>query len=302
MRTLEFNVGEADVGLRLDQYLVGQVGGMSRARIQGLIKSGNITLNGVVAKANARMRVGDGLRVEEPELVVTETVAEDLPLEILHEDEDVIVLNKRAGWVVHPAAGNWVGTVVNALLHHCPNLAGIGGEQRPGIVHRLDKETSGCLVVAKNDLAHRSLSEQFAGREVTKIYLALAAGRFREAKGVIERAIGRHPVNRKKMAVVEEGRGRGSRTDYRVLGELGVGTLVECTLHTGRTHQIRVHLQHLGHPILGDEVYGKRGGFERQMLHAWQLGFRHPRSGDRRHFCSPIPEDFVDAGVTADFL
>ena len=167
MRTLEFYVGEADVGLRLDQYLVGQVGGISRARIQGLIKSGNITLNGVVAKANARMRVGDGLRVEEPELVVTETVAEDLPLEILHEDEDVIVLNKRAGWVVHPAAGNWVGTVVNALLHHCPNLAGIGGEQRPGIVHRLDKETSGCLVVAKNDLAHRSLSEQFAGREVT---------------------------------------------------------------------------------------------------------------------------------------
>jgi len=228
----------------------------------------------------------------------SEVAAESIALDVLFEDADLLVLNKPSGIVVHPAAGNRSGTLVNALLHRCAGLSSIGGKERPGIVHRLDKETSGCLVVALNDAAHRALAAQFAGREVTKIYLALAAGRFAKKSGTIEASIGRHPVQRKKMAVVE--RGRAARTDYRVLDETDGGTLVECTLHTGRTHQIRVHLKHLGHPVLGDEVYGKRAGFPRQMLHAWKLGFVHPRTGARMNFLAPVPPDFLAVGVPAD--
>ncbi len=300
MITAEFHAEPEDAGARLDQFLAARAVTLSRARIQDLIKAGNVTLNGRPTKASARLRVGDALTLTEPPPVPTSTLAEDLALDVLFEDDDLIVLNKPAGMVVHPAAGNWQGTVVNALLHHCPTLSGIGGEQRPGIVHRLDKETSGCLVAAKNDVAHQSLSKQFAGREITKIYLALAAGKFRHASGVIEGAIGRHPVQRKKMTVLEDGRGRASKTSYRVLAELPAGTLVECTLHTGRTHQIRVHLRHLGHPLLGDEVYGRRAGFARQMLHAWRLGFTHPHTGERLNFQSPIPADFLEAGVPAN--
>ena len=300
MFTAEFHAEPEDAGARLDQFLAARAATLSRARIQDLIKAGHVTLNGRPTKASARLRAGDALALTEPPPVPTSTLAEDLALEVLFEDDDLIVLNKPAGMVVHPAAGNWQGTVVNALLHHCPTLSGIGGEQRPGIVHRLDKETSGCLVAAKNDVAHQSLSKQFAGREITKIYLAIAAGKFRHASGVIEGAIGRHPVQRKKMTVLEDGRGRASKTSYRVLAELPAGTLVECTLHTGRTHQIRVHLRHLGHPLLGDEVYGRRAGFARQMLHAWRLGFTHPRTGERLNFQSPIPADFLEAGVTAN--
>ena len=226
--------------------------------------------------------------------VAVETRAQDIPLAVLFEDDDLIVLNKPPGLVVHPAAGHADGTLVNALLHHCTALSGIGGELRPGIVHRLDKDTSGCLVAAKNDVAHRALVRQFAGREVVKIYLALASGTLVPANGTVDAPIGRHPINRKKMAVVE--RGRAACTDWRVLGPVPGGTLVECTLHTGRTHQIRVHLKHLGHPLLGDELYGKRGTFPRQMLHAWRLGFTHPRTGERVSFLSPIPADFVEAG------
>lgn len=300
MTTAEFHAEAGDAGARLDQFLAARATGFSRARIQDLIKAGHVTLNGRPTKASARLRAGDALALAEPPPVPTTTLAEDLALDVLFEDDDLIVLNKPAGMVVHPAAGNWQGTVVNALLHHCPALSGIGGEQRPGIVHRLDKETSGCLVAAKNDTAHQSLSKQFAGREITKIYLALAAGKFRHASGVIEGAIGRHPVQRKKMTVLEDGRGRASKTSYRVLADIPAGTLVECTLHTGRTHQIRVHLRHLGHPLLGDEVYGRRAGFARQMLHAWRLGFTHPRTGARLNFQSPIPADFREAGVPAD--
>jgi 23S rRNA pseudouridine1911/1915/1917 synthase len=241
------------------------------------------------------VRAGDAISLHEPEATPSTTAAEEIALDVLFEDEDLIVINKPAGLVVHPAAGNWQGTLVNALLHHCTNLSGIGGEQRPGIVHRLDKETSGCLVAAKNDFAHQNLAQQFAGREVTKIYLALASGRFAQATGEIEAAIARHPIHRKKMTVVESTRGRAARTSYRVLQELLAGTLVECTLHTGRTHQIRVHLKHIGHPLLGDEVYGRRGDFQRQMLHAWKLGFSHPRSGEWREFEAPVPADFEEA-------
>ena len=296
----EFRATPHDAGARLDQFLAARAATLSRARIQDLIKAGHVTLNGRATKASARLRDGDVLALAEPPPVPSATLAEDIALDVLFEDDDLIVLNKPAGMVVHPAAGNWQGTVVNALLHHCPALSGIGGEQRPGIVHRLDKETSGCLVAAKNDAAHQALSKQFAGREVTKIYLALTSGKFRAASGVIEGAIGRHPVQRKKMTVLADGRGRAAKTSYRVLAELAAGTLVECTLHTGRTHQIRVHLKHLGHPLLGDEVYGKRAGFARQMLHAWRLGFTHPRTGARMNFQSPIPADFIEAGVPAN--
>jgi 23S rRNA pseudouridine1911/1915/1917 synthase len=282
-------------GVRLDQYIVQMLPALSRARIQALVKAGHVTLNGEVPKASERIRIGDSIRLVEPPTVAAEVLAQEIPLDVLFEDEDFIVINKPAGLVVHPAAGNPDGTLVNALLHHCTELSGIGGVERPGIVHRLDKETSGCMVAAKNDLAHRSLVEQFAGREVTKIYLALAAGRFSKRSGEVNEPIGRHRVHRQKMAVVKEG--RPARTTWRAVQDLPCGALVECTLHTGRTHQIRVHLKHLGHPILGDEVYGKRGEFPRQMLHAWRLGFVHPRTGQPVNFESPIPRDFVDAGV-----
>jgi 23S rRNA pseudouridine1911/1915/1917 synthase len=282
-------------GMRLDQYLAACLPEYSRSRLQVLAKAGQITLNGSVAKPSAKLRTGDVLQIVEPPLEPSSIEAQAIPLDILFEDADLVVLNKPAGLVVHPASGHRDGTLVNALLHHCQSLSGIGGVERPGIVHRLDKETSGCLVVAKNDEAHRSLVRQFAGREVHKVYLALAAGRFRKTSGEIDQPIGRHPIHRQRMAVVE--RGRPARTTWRVSSELPGGTLVECTLHTGRTHQIRVHLKHLGHPVLGDEVYGKRAGFPRQMLHAWRLGFAHPRTGERLNFESPIPPDFVDAGV-----
>ena len=302
MVSAEFHVGPAEAGLRIDQFLAARVTALSRSRIQDLMKSGHVRVNDRETKASTKLRAGDRITLTEPPPTPATTGAEDIALEVLHEDSDLIVLNKPAGLVVHPAAGHWQGTLVNALLHHCQGLSSIGGEERPGIVHRLDKETSGCLVAAKNDAAHRALTRQFAGREVTKIYLALATGKFRETSGILEGAIGRHPIHRKKMTVLTGERGRAARTDYRVLRSVAAGALVECTLHTGRTHQIRVHLKHLGHPVLGDEVYGKRGKFSRQMLHAWKLGFTHPSSGERMNFTAPIPADFVRAGVPADLM
>jgi 23S rRNA pseudouridine1911/1915/1917 synthase len=219
-----------------------------------------------------------------------------MPLEILFEDDDLLVLNKPAGVVMHPGAGHQQHTLVNALLAHCKNLSAIGGKERPGIVHRLDKETSGALVVAKNDLTHRELSKQFAARTMGKIYLALVAGTPRKTVGVIDKAIERHPVHRQRMSIARR-QGRSAKTDYRVLRSNGDVSLVECTLHSGRTHQIRVHLHDLGHPVVGDKLYaGKRGGnFSRQMLHAWKLSFSHPRTGEAVSFTAPIPPDFADA-------
>jgi len=294
----EYLVPPEAAGLRLDHFLAVKLPHLSRSRLQALIKEGHIRVEGSIAKPGEKLRPGKRVIVHEPEAApLTGTEPEDIPLEILYEDDDLLVLNKAAGMVVHPAAGNPSGTLVNALLHHCTALSGIGGEQRPGIVHRLDKETSGCLVVAKNDLAHQGLSKQFAGRTILKVYLALTSGHFAKKTGVIEAEIARHPVHRKKMAVVESGRGRASTTDYRILRELEGASLVECTLHTGRTHQIRVHLKHLGHPLLGDELYGRRAGYARQMLHAWKLGFTHPRTGEWMEFQSAIPQDFVEAGA-----
>jgi 23S rRNA pseudouridine1911/1915/1917 synthase len=293
----EIVVEKADVGWRLDHFLMEKVPELSRSRLQSLIKGGHLTVNGAQAKQNDKLRGDERIVLTEPEVTPSTTEAEDIALDVLYEDSDLIVINKPAGLVVHPAVGHLSGTLVNALLHHCDELSGIGGVERPGIVHRLDKETSGCIVTAKNDLAHQSLAEQFAERDVSKIYLALASGRFKKKDGVVENHLGRHPAHRQKMAVVDPLKGRNAKTTWRVLGELACGTIVECTLHTGRTHQVRVHLKHLGHPILGDEVYGKRGTFERQMLHAWKLGFAHPRDGRRLDFTAPIPADFRAAGV-----
>ena len=256
----------------------------------------------VCTKSGARLRGGEQIRVEPPPPEPLHAEAEDLPLDVLYEDEDVLVLNKAAGMVVHPATGHWSGTVVNALLHHCEELSEEGGEDRPGIVHRLDKETSGCLAVAKHDRAHRALAAQFAGRGVLKIYIALALGAFRTQSGTIQQALGRHPVHRQKMAVLPPGKGREARTDWSVLGEVQAygarASVVQCRLHTGRTHQIRVHLAHIGHGLLGDAVYGRKMEAPRHMLHAWKLGFTHPLSGRWMDFMSPLPEDFRTAGVT----
>ena len=234
------------------------------------------------------------VQLEVPALEKIEAAPEAIAFPILFEDEDLIVLDKPAGMVVHPGAGNMDGTLVNALLHHCPTLSGIGGKERPGIVHRLDKETSGCLVVAKNDATHRELSKQFAARTLKKIYLALVAGQLKKAAGTIDAPIGRHPVHRQRMSISRTSRGRSAMTEYRVVRAGVEMSLVECALHSGRTHQIRVHLHHLGNPVLGDKLYAAKTakGFPRQMLHAWRLGFTHPRTGKWMEFEAPLPEDF----------
>lgn len=298
--TREFLAGAQAAGLRLDQFLAAQSEDLSRSRIQALVRDGHVTVNGTPGESSRRLRGGERISVFVPPPVTNANAAEDLGLPVIFEDSDIIVINKPAGLVVHPAAGHAGGTLVNALLHHCGALSVIGGVERPGIVHRLDKDTSGCIVAAKNDAAHQDLARQFASRDVEKIYLALAGGTFARKAGTITVPLGRHPVHRQKMAVVQPGKGRESRTDWRVLAALERGTLVECTLHTGRTHQIRVHLKHLGHPLLGDAVYGRRDGFARQMLHAWKLGITHPRTGKRLDFTAPIPPDFIEAGVPAN--
>jgi 23S rRNA pseudouridine1911/1915/1917 synthase len=282
--------------LRLDRFLATEVPGYSRSRIQQLIRDKFVTLNGASARPRDLVRAGDKIELTEPPLEKIETLPEQIPLEILFEDNDLIVINKPAGLVVHPGAGHREHTLVNALLNHCTTLSGIGGKERPGIVHRLDKETSGCLVVAKNDATHRELSRQFAARTVEKIYLALVAGKLRNPAGVIEENIGRHPVHRQRMSATA-GRGRAAKTEYRVVRSTGRASLVECRLHSGRTHQIRVHLHHLGHPVLGDKVYAPRlaQDFPRQMLHAWKLEFRHPRTQEWKSFEAPLPPDFNDA-------
>lgn len=288
-----FHAIAEDAGTRLDHFLAVRRSDLSRSRIQDLIRSGNALRNGESAKPGETLRPGDTLTLDVPPAVPVERLlAEDLPLEILHEDADLIVVNKPAGLVVHPGAGNPNGTLVNALLHHCGGLSVIGGEERPGIVHRLDKETSGCLVVAKNDAAHRSLAAQFAERTIEKIYLAVVFGLPRRKSGTVDAAISRHRIHRQRMAVSSHESARPAVTDWRLLGYEGDLALMECRPHTGRTHQIRVHLKHLGLPLAGDSVYGRRGKFDRQLLHAWSLAFDHPGSGERMTLVAPVPDDF----------
>src|SRR5262249_1189231 len=293
---IEVVVSPNEAKLRLDQFLVKQLPEFSRSRLQQLIREGFVQLNNAIVRPRHIVRGGDKITLIEPPLEKIEVLPEAIPLEILFEDNDLIVINKPAGLVVHPGAGHRGHTLVNALLNYCVTLSGIGGKERPGIVHRLDKETSGCLVVAKNDAAHRGLSRQFADRAVEKIYLALVAGKLRKAAGVIEETIGRHPVHRQRMSATTL-RGRAAKTEYRVLRSSDQASLVECRLHSGRTHQIRVHLHHLGHPVLGDKVYAPRlaKNFPRQMLHAWKLGFRHPRADKWKSVEASLPDDFATA-------
>jgi len=290
---IEFVVSAKDAKVRLDQFLAKRLPEHSRSRLQQLIRGGFVRLNGGTSRPRQIVRAGDKIDLIEPPPEKVDIQPEAIPLDVLFEDDDLIVINKPAGMTVHPGAGQREHTLVNALLSHCAGLSGVGGKERPGIVHRLDKETSGCLVVAKNDMAHRELSKQFAARTVEKIYLALVAGKLRKPAGVIDEKIGRHPVHRKRMQVSPH-RGRTARTEYRVIRSSDAASLIECRLHSGRTHQIRVHLHHLGHPVLGDKVYGPRfaKNFPRQMLHAWKLGFRHPRTSQWKTFEASLPVDF----------
>jgi 23S rRNA pseudouridine1911/1915/1917 synthase len=287
---------------RLDTYLRSLYPMMSRGALQRLMAEGHLTVNGEPVKPTHHPQEGDEIHLVWPEPQPAEPRPEAMSLAVLYEDSDLLVLNKAPGVVVHPAAGCDEGTLVNGLLHHCVGqLSGIGGVARPGIVHRLDRDTSGCMVVAKNDEAHIGLSRQFAARTTGKTYLAIVCGRLDPAAGEIRAAIARHPTHRKRMAV-SDGKGRAAWTSYRVTQYLRGSTLVEATLHTGRTHQIRVHFQHIGFPLVGDAVYGKsqnkrltevaRYTTARQMLHAWKLAFEHPRSGARLEFEAPVPEDF----------
>jgi 23S rRNA pseudouridine1911/1915/1917 synthase len=278
---------------------------VSRGAIQRLIAEGHVRVNGKATKPNHSPHAGERVEIDWPEPRTAEARPEEMPLEVLFEDDALLVLNKASGMVVHPAAGHDEHTLVNALLHHCAgSLSGIGGVSRPGIVHRLDKDTSGCMVVAKNDTTHRALSAQFASRRVQKAYQAIVCGEMPRDRGEIHAGIARHPSHRKRMAVDEE-LGRAARTTYRVLERLTGATLVEATLHTGRTHQVRVHFQFLGYPLVGDLTYGHGKnqrltdltGYAapRQMLHAWKLGFVHPRTGKPMQFEAPLPDDFQDA-------
>src|SRR6266480_6878578 len=291
--TFKLLVPKEHARMRLDLFVVKSLPEFSRSRIQQLIRAGFVRVGGATARPNQPVRSGNEIEVTEPPTEKIETEPEAIPLTILYEDDDLIVINKAAGLTVHPGAGQREHTLVNALLHHCSTLSGIGGKERPGIVHRLDKETSGCLVAAKNDVAHRELSKQFTARTVEKIYLALVAGKLRKPAGVIDEKIGRHPVHRKRMQASGH-RGRTARTEYRVIRSSDAASLLECRLPSGRTHQISVHLHHLGHPVLGDKVYGPRfaKNFPRQMLHAWKLGFRHPRTSQWKTFEASLPVDF----------
>jgi 23S rRNA pseudouridine1911/1915/1917 synthase len=289
-------VAPSDAKQRLDVFLAAKVDRFSRTRIQLLIQSGRILVNGSTCRARQIIRTGDKITISEAEPEPVDLRPEDIALPILFEDEHLLVVDKPAGMTVHPGAGVKSGTLVNALLHHAARLSGIGGELRPGVVHRLDKETSGCLVVAKHDLAHLRLSSQFARRKVQKFYLALCSGKFGAPAGEIVKPIGRHPVQRQKMAVVD--RGRPAQTNFEVIQETSSWTLVLCQIFTGRTHQIRVHLQSIGHPVIGDKVYGKASSDRgRQMLHAWRLGFFHPTTENWLEFEADLPDDFLRSGV-----
>ena len=290
---------------RLDVYLRARFPVLSRGTIQRLIEQGDIRVDGRIVKATHHPRAGEQVRIDWPEAKPSEAQPEAMPISILFEDKDLLVIDKHPGLVVHPAAGHEEHTLVNALIHHCQGeLSGIGGVARPGIVHRLDKDTSGCIVIAKNDGAHIGLAAQFARRQIEKVYLALVCGHVTPAAGEIRAAIARHPSHRKRMAVTDGG-GRDAWTSYRVLERLPAATLVEARLHTGRTHQIRVHFHHLGFPLVGDVIYGKRPnqtlleftGYAapRQMLHAATLSFAHPRSGEPLTFTAPVPDDFQQA-------
>lgn len=299
MKIETYTVDKHNAGLRIDAYLADK-SNLSRSFIQKLIKSGNVLVCGKPVKPDYKIKPGDKIKILIPKPERLELEPEDIPLDIIYEDKDILVINKSKGIAVHPGAGIKKGTLVSALLAHCKDLSGIGGVERPGIVHRLDKDTSGALVVAKNDRAHLHLSAQFAGRKILKIYLALVHGVPSQKEGIIDKPIGRHPVHRKKMAVTETG--RHAKTEWKVIKKFNVGTdslhlsLLEVRIFTGRTHQIRVHLSSIGHPIAGDRVYCKKSGeeilgLESQFLHAYKIGFIHPVKDEYMEFTAKLPSE-----------
>ena len=302
LREFEYIIAREEKGERLDHYLAGKKEiGRTRSQIHKLIEDGFVEVNKEVPKPSYKIKVDDRIQVSIPPPQKLEAKAENIPLHIVYEDNDLIVVDKPRGMVVHPAAGNYSGTLVNALLYHCKDLSGIGGVLRPGIVHRLDKDTSGLLVIAKNDLAHQALARQFKAKQIFKQYQALVHGVIQQEKGVIEAKIGRHPKHRKKMAIISASetkiKGREAVTHYKVLERLKNYTLVELDLKTGRTHQIRVHLTSFGHAVVGDPTYGhRREEFKvsGQLLHAAKLGFVHPRSGKYVEFHREMPEDMEE--------
>lgn len=294
-RVYSFCVEENEAGARLDKYLSDSVEELTRSAAAILIGGGKVNVNGKNWAKNYKVKKDDVVEVLIPEPVEYEAKAENIPIDIVFEDESLLVVNKPKGMVVHPAAGNYEGTLVNALLYHCrDSLSGINGVLRPGIVHRIDKNTSGLLIVAKTDFAHKGLAQQIKEHSFTREYEAIVCGRFKEPEGTVNAPIGRHPVDRKKMCVTEKN-SRNAVTHYRVIEELGGYSHISCRLETGRTHQIRVHMAYIGHPVAGDDVYGKPlKEFEGQCLHAKKIGFIHPVTGDYMEFDSRLPEYFSD--------
>lgn len=296
METFQIDIEKEQEGIRLDVVLSENIEDLSRSYIQKLIENGSVQINGVLEKSKKyKVKAFDSITIEIPEPQLLKVTPENIPLQIVYEDEDVIVVNKHRGMVVHPAAGNYNGTLVNALLYHCKNLSTINGVIRPGIVHRIDKDTSGLIMVAKNDKAHLSLAEQLKEHTINRLYNAVVYGNLKEDDGTVNAPIGRHPENRLKMAVTQTN-SRQAVTHYHVLERLGKFTYIEAKLETGRTHQIRVHMAYINHPLLGDMVYGPKKkvfGIEYQMLHAKIIGFNHPRTGEYMEFNSELPDDFI---------
>lgn len=295
MESYKFKITPDDKGVRIDKYLADNVPDVTRSSIVNLIESGSVIVSGKTVAKNYKLRAGDEIEITIPDPVEYEAKAENIPLDIVYEDSDLLVVNKPKGMVVHPAAGNYEGTLVNALLYHCKDeLSGINGVMRPGIVHRIDKNTSGLLIVAKNDKAHKHLAKQIQEHSFTREYEAVVHGNFREDSGTVDAPIGRHHTERKKMTVTDKN-SKNAVTHFEVIKRFGKYTHIKCILETGRTHQIRVHMAYIGHPVAGDDVYGvkkEKTSFPGQCLHARKIGFVHPTSGEYLEFSSDLPEYF----------
>jgi len=296
INTHTYTVDEKYENERVDKCITSAFEDLSRSYIQRLMKEEKMTVNGVVCKANYRVKTGDELSFFIDELIEPEIVPEDIPLDILYEDSDLIVINKPKGMVVHPAPGHYSGTMVNALMYHCKDLSGINGVMRPGIVHRIDKDTTGSVLICKNDLSHNDIARQLKEHSITRKYVTIVIGNIKEDKGIIDQPIGRHTTERKKMSIYSKNK-KSAVTRYKVLERFGQYTYLECVLETGRTHQIRVHMASIGYPILGDNVYGRqkdRFHLEGQTLHAKTIGFVHPTTHEYMEFEAPIPTYFQE--------